>query len=116
MYWSHSLYEAIALRASGVLFVALKGNLLQLSIWNEDFLEIVLGDAEVDVADVETVERSTISSASSTTFSGSSTRGAVFLCFGKLRNDRNALELLSCQLQGLRDRGLVAELDIANTK
>jgi len=63
----------------------------------EDVPEVVLGDGEVDVADVETVEWYSIGL-------GGGAFGvaglAVLLCFSELGNDRNADELLSGELNG----------------
>lgn len=81
----HSLHKPVTLAAALLLFLELHE--LQLAERLKDVLEIVLRDGEVDVANVETVERNAVGLSSSTLRSASLT---VLLCFGELGNDRNS--------------------------
>jgi hypothetical protein len=75
-------------------------------------LKIGLGDTEVDVANIEAVEGGAVSTRSGTTLRWSSS--AILLCLGELGDDRDTFELLSSQLESLRYRLLVFELDITD--
>jgi hypothetical protein len=66
----------------------------------------------VDITDVKAMEGGTIGSWSGTAFGRTSS--AVFLSLGKLGDDRNTLEFLAGQLEGLRNGIFVLELNIAN--
>lgn len=79
------LNETIALRATLILLLQLDE--LQLSEWLENVLEVILGDGEVDVADVEAVERNTVR-LGGTTLAGLG--DTILFCFSELGNDRNA--------------------------
>lgn len=75
-------------------------------------MEIALSDAEMNVADIETVEGNGIVVA---------TGGfrisclSVLLCFSKLRDDGYSQKLLASQLNGKRDRFFLFEFNVADT-
>lgn len=79
------LHESVAFRATALFLLELYE--LQLTKRFEDGLEIVLGDGEVDVADVETMEWNAVRLGCAA-FAGS--RLTVLLCFSKLCDDRDA--------------------------
>lgn len=92
----HSLNETIAFGAAGVHLVALEDDLLKLTIRFEYLLEILLGDAKVDVANIETVKGRAVGTRSSAALGWS--RGTILLCFCELGDDRNTLQFLAGQL------------------
>lgn len=78
------LYESVTTAPTVVVLLELDE--LELAEWLEDILQILLGNAEVDVSHVETVERNRVGVVSS------GLRGAhlaVLLSLGKLDDDRN---------------------------
>lgn len=84
------LDEAIALAATLILLLQLHE--LEVTEWLEDAGEIVLSDREMDVTDVEAMERDAVG------LGGRAlgvTSKAILLCFGVLRDDRDAEELLA---------------------
>jgi hypothetical protein len=86
-------------------------NKLQLTERLKDLFKVLLGDGEVNVADIETVEwnaRLLLGCA----FCGSSL--SVLLSLGELGDDRDAEKLLSREVNGSLHGRLVLELDIAN--
>jgi hypothetical protein len=107
-----SLYETVALGATRVGFITLEDDLLKLTIGLEDLLKIRLGNAEVDVADIEAVEGRAIGTRSSTTLGGPGS--TILLGFSELRNDGDTFELLAGQLKSLGNRLFVLELDVTN--
>jgi hypothetical protein len=111
---SDLLNETVSLGAARVQLIALEDDLLKLTKGLEDLLEILLGDAEVDVADVETVEGSAIGTRGSTALGGTSS--TVLLSFSQLGNDGDALEFLASQLQCLRNRLFSFELNVADAR
>jgi hypothetical protein len=80
----------------------LQSDLLQRTVREENLLKIRLGDAEVDVSNIETMERSAIASSCWSTFAGGA-GSTVLLCFSELGNNRNSLQLLASQLNGFWD-------------
>jgi hypothetical protein len=68
----------------------------------------------VDVANVETVEGGAVSARSSTALRGTSS--TVLLGFSKLGNDGDTLQFLASQLQCLRYRLLIFELNVADAR
>jgi hypothetical protein len=109
----YSLNETISLGATWVGLIALKDDLLKLAERLENLLEVRLGDAEVDVANVETVEGCAVEAGCSAALGGSSR--AVLLSFGKLRDDGDALEFLTSQFQSFRNRFLILELNVTDS-
>jgi hypothetical protein len=75
-------------------------------------LEIRLGDAEVDVADIEAMEGGSIGSRSGAAFRRTSS--AVLLSLGKLRNNGNAFQFLASQFESLWNGIFVLELNVTN--
>jgi hypothetical protein len=105
----HVLHETVTLGAAGALWLAglripLQSHLLELSERLKDGGEILFCHAEVDVTNVEAVERSgaaigTIALVSSR--SRSRAGCSVLLCLGVLSDDRNTFQFLSCKLDSL---------------
>ena len=83
------LNETISLGAARVHLIALEDDLLKLTERLEDLLQILFSDTKMNVANVETMERGTVSTRRSTTLRG--TGSTVLLSFSKLGNDRNTL-------------------------
>lgn len=108
------LNETISLGSARIHLIALEDDLLKLTERLEDLLEILLGDTEVYVANVETVERGAVGTGGSTTLRGTSS--TVLLCFSKLGNDGNALQFLASQLQCLGNRRFILELNVADAR
>ena len=79
-----SLYKPIT--AAAAVVVLLELDELELAKGLEDILEILLGDAEVDVADVETVKGDGIGMIAAALSIANLT---VLLGFGKLDNNRD---------------------------
>ena len=104
------LHEAIAL-AAALLFL-LELHELELTKRLEDILEVVFGDGEVDVADVETVEWDAVG-LSSCRLGGACL--TVLLCFRELCDDWNAEQLLSCERNSFLHRVFFFEFDVTNT-
>jgi hypothetical protein len=109
---SNILDKPIALGTTRILLVTLKDDLFEFTIRLEDLLEIGLGDTKVDVANVEAVEGRAVGARNSTALGGSSS--AVLLGFGKLRDDRDALQSLTSQLESFGDRLLLLELNVTD--
>lgn len=78
------LNESIAATASCVVFLEL--HKLERTKWLEDILKILLSDAKVDVADIQTVEWDRVR-VSTSRFRGADL--AILLSFGKLDDDGN---------------------------
>ena len=108
------LNETISLGSARIHLIALEDDLLKLTERLEDLLEILLGDTEVYVANVETVERGAVGTGGSTTLRGTSS--TVLLCFSKLGNDGNTLQFLASQLQCLGNRRFILELNVADAR
>lgn len=104
------LHKAVSLRASLLLLLQLAE--LELTKRLEDILEVLFRNREVDVADVEAVERDAVREGGD---AFGVTGLAVLFCFGELGDDRNAEEFLSSELQGLLNGRLFLELDVADT-
>ena len=64
----NSLNKSVALGSTRVHLVALEDDLLKLTIRLEDLLEVLLSHAEVNVADIETMEGGAVGTGSSTAF------------------------------------------------
>jgi hypothetical protein len=107
------LHETISLGTSRIGLIALKDDLLKLTVGLKDLLKIGLGDAKVNVTDIEAMEGGTVGSRSGAAFRRTSS--AVLLSLGKLGNDRHTLEFLASQLEGLGNGSFVLELNISNT-
>ena len=91
-----SLYETIALTAT-LLFLLQLGE-LKLTKWLKYILKIVLCDGKVNVANIKAVERDAVGLGGHALGIPSLT---ILLCFSELRNDRNADQFLSRELNGL---------------
>jgi hypothetical protein len=110
----NSLNETISLGATRVHLIALEDDLFKLTKRLKNLLKILLSDTKVNIADVETMERGTVSTRRSTTFRGTSS--AILLGFGELGNDGNAFQFLTSQLQCFGYRLFVLELNIADAE
>lgn len=78
------LHESIATAASCVVLLEL--NELEFAEWLEDILKILLSDAEVNIANVQTVERDRVGVA---TGAARLADLSILLSFGKLDDNRN---------------------------
>ena len=107
----HDLLHKPIASASPTLFL-LQLNKFELAERFKDILQILLGDTEMDVAHVETMERyRAVVAARCFRVSGL----PIFLCFGELCNDWNAEKLLSSKLNRERDGLFLPKLNIADT-
>lgn len=84
------LNEAIAFAATSILLLQL--DKLQLTKGREDLLKVFLGDREMNVSNVESVERYAVRLGWGAV---SDTSLSVLLGFSQLNDDRNTQELLS---------------------
>lgn len=104
------LYETVALGTALRLFF-LQLHEFKVAEWLKDLLDVVFGDREVDVANVEAVERDAVGL-------GCGTFGvaglAILFCFSELDDDGNAEQFLAGQLNSLLDRLLILEFDVAD--
>ena len=104
------LDKSVATGATSVVFLQL--HIFELAEGLKDGLQVLLGDVEVNIADVEAVEgRRTGLAPSRFRIAGES----VLLSFGELDDDRNTCQWLSGKLKGLLNRFFVSELDVANS-
>jgi hypothetical protein len=106
------LHKAIALGTPTILWLLLQCYLLQLAERTEDGGQIGFRHTEMDVADIQAMERGTISYRSVRLGCAG---GAVLLSFSQLDNDGYTLEPLSGLLESLGNRLDVFELDISDT-
>lgn len=79
----------------------------------KDGSQVLFGDVEVDVPNVETVIRNLVWV---TTTRFGSTRLTILLSLGDLDDDRNSFEFLTSELQGLSDGFFILELNITDTR
>jgi hypothetical protein len=107
---SHILYETIT--SASASFFLLELNEFKLAKWFEDILQICFSDAEVDVTNIEAMERHRAMIGSSGFWVAGLT---ILLCFSELGDDGDSKKLLACHSNGSRYRVLAAELNIPNT-
>jgi hypothetical protein len=109
--WGECLLdEAVAAAAALLLFLELDE--FQFAKRLEDFIQVVLSDGEMDVADIETMEGNTGLLLSSTL---GGARLPVLFGFRVLGNDWNAEEFLTSELDGSRHGFFVFEFDVTDT-
>jgi hypothetical protein len=87
-------------------------NKLELAERLEDILKIAFSDAEMNVADIETVEGNGVMIATGG-FRVSCL--SILFCFSKLRDDGYAQKLLASQLNRERDRFFLFEFNVADS-
>lgn len=106
----NSLYKAVPTAAATV--VLLKLNKLKLSKRLKDGLKVLLIDVEVNVTNIQPVERDGVWMWAGCFGVASLT---ILLGFCNLDNDGDTEEFLSCELKCLRYRVLTSKLNIANS-
>lgn len=107
----HLLHKTIT--TATTILVLLQLNLSQFSEWLKDGSKLLFVDAEVDVANIQPVERHTIGIAVASVLVLA--RLAILLGLGELNNDRNAAKFLASQRNSSFDRFLILEFNITNT-